>query len=52
MNEIIKLKQLIIEMPETDHHEIKSRAARKGISLKKWVLQAIFEKLKEEKKYE
>lgn len=52
MNEIIKLVQLIIEIPEGDRYEIKRRALKKGITLKKWVLQAILEKIKEEKKYE
>ncbi len=50
--EKIEFTQLIIEVPKEDHQEVKMRALRKGITLKKWVLQAILEKIKEEKKYE
>ncbi len=48
----IEFTQLIIELPKEERTDIKMRALRKGITLKKWVLQAISEKIKEEKKYE
>lgn len=37
----MKLKQLLIEIPERDHRYIKQCAAEEGISIKKFILQAI-----------
>lgn len=45
-------KRLLIDIPIDLHKEIKVRAAVKNITLKVWVLRAIFEAIKTEKSYE
>jgi predicted HicB family RNase H-like nuclease len=47
-----KEKRLVLEMPEVLHNEIKSRAAFRGQSIKEWVLMAIMDQIRKEKKYE
>lgn len=51
-NENLKIKQLMIHIPVDLHAEIKSRAALRNITIKKWVLRAIMEQIKKEKQYE
>ena len=47
-----KVKQLIIEVDESFHKQIKVRALDKNMTVKTWVLSAILEKIKNEKQYE
>lgn len=41
-------KHLIVETPAEIFKEVKKRAIDKGITLKKWILQAILEKMERE----
>lgn len=52
MNNEIEIKRLLIELPADDHAEIKIRAARKNVTIKKWVLRAIAKAIIEENTYE
>lgn len=52
MIDIIKPKKLFIELPAVLHMEIKSRSSARGISLKKYVLRSIIDRIKREKKEE
>jgi predicted DNA binding CopG/RHH family protein len=45
-------KRIIIEVSSEDHKEIKRRATNRGITIRKWVLDAIADKIKKEKQYE
>jgi uncharacterized protein (DUF1778 family) len=45
-------KRLNIEVPEEVRILIKTSAAMHGMSIKKWVLRAIMDKVKKEKQYE
>lgn len=45
-------KQLIIEINENLHKQLKARALNNNMTLKMWVLSAILEKIKNEKQYE
>lgn len=45
-------KQLVLEVPEYLHKDVKIRAANLNISMKVWLLQAIFEKIAQERMYE
>lgn len=47
-----KEKRLVLEMQVVLHNEIKSRAAFRGQSIKEWVLMAIMDQIRKEKKYE
>jgi len=49
--EDVKKKTLILETTALLHSQIKQRAAVRNISIKKWVLQAIIEKMKQEDHY-
>ena len=44
------LKALRINVNDVLHREIKTRASFKGISMKRWILSAILEKIKTEEK--
>lgn len=46
----IRPKRLIVEMSDSEHKEIKIRAARKGISVRAWLLGAIMLRIDYEKK--
>lgn len=41
-----KRKQLVMDISEKDHLEIKKRALNKGITLRVWVMQAIEQMIK------
>lgn len=45
-------KRLVIDLSTEEHVEIKTRAALRNITIKKWVMRAIMEALKKEKQYE
>lgn len=45
-------KRLAVDIDNQLHWAIRSRAALKNITIKKWILQAIFEKIQDEKKSE
>lgn len=47
-----KLKRLVLNINEDDHHEIKRRALFKNITIRAWVSRAIRAAIVEEKKYE
>lgn len=47
-----KEKRLILEIPEILHNEIKARASFRGQTLKSWVLMAILDQIRKEKKHE
>jgi len=47
-----KLKQVIIEMPEELHKEIKIRAAYRNMTMKAWIIRAILDAIAQEQKYE
>lgn len=44
-----KVKRLIVDLPEGMHNDIKGRAAQKNMTIKKYVLQALFEQMKKER---
>jgi len=46
------IKRLIAEIPLEIHNEIKKKAIFHNISLRKWVLQAIMEKITKEEQYQ
>ena len=48
----METKFLLIEVPKQLHKEVKSRAVERGITMRKWILQAIAEKIRVEKLYE
>ena len=45
-------KRITIVTGSEIHTEVKKRAALSGISIRKWVMRAIMDKIKKEKKYE
>ena len=45
-------KQIVIVVTYEDHKEIKRRATNRGVTIRKWVLDAIADKIKKEKQYE
>lgn len=47
-----KNKFIVVEVPESLHIEVKTRATKRGINMKVWMLQAIWEKILQEKQYE
>lgn len=47
-----KQKGLHIDVPEILHYEIKKRSLDRNISIRDWVIIAISERIKEERKYE
>ena len=48
----LNYKFMIIEIPIQLHNEIKTRAAIRGMTLKKYVMQAVSNRIEKEKKYE
>ena len=46
------MKRLVIEVEEVLHREIKKRAAVKGLSIRAYLMDAVFEYIKKEKKRE
>lgn len=42
-------KRLIIDVPDDFHSEIKSRAAKKEMSMKSWVTKVLLKAIREEK---
>ena len=46
-----KRKQLVMDISEKDHLEIKKRALMKGITLRRWLIQAIAQMIKIEDQY-
>ncbi len=47
-----QIKRLIVDIPNELHIEIKMRATKRGISIKKYIIRAIMETIKKEKEYE
>lgn len=45
----MKKKRLVLEVTEDFHREIKSEAAFRGITIRKYILQAIFDRMKHDK---
>ena len=45
-------KRLLLDITEDQHREIKMRAVKRNITIKKWVMRAIAEAIAKEKKYE
>lgn len=48
----MKKKRLVIEVNEDFHKRIKAIAALRNITIRKWVVRAILQALKNEEKYE
>lgn len=46
------LKRMIISMSEEDHREIKARAAKKGVSMRIWIIRALAAQIKREQENE
>lgn len=44
-------KRLLIDLTEEQHGLFKERAARRGITLRKWVMRALIEQIKKEDSY-
>ena len=56
MNDVKKAEKaskiLIINVPKEIHSEIKAQAAWRNITMRQYVLQAILERMRQDKKYE
>lgn len=48
----MKIKRLVIEISEELHKEIKTEAAFRNITIRKYVLQAVLERMKQDKQYQ
>lgn len=46
------VKRMIFELPVKTHCEVKMRAAERNVSIKKWLLIAIQERIEKERQYE
>jgi predicted HicB family RNase H-like nuclease len=46
------VKWIILEIDPQEHHEIKKRAVERNITMKQYILQAIEQRIKYERKYE
>lgn len=46
------IKQLIVEIPEELHYEIKKQAVFKHTTIKQYVIESLIEKIKKEAKYQ
>ena len=51
-NKSLNRKQLLINMTDEFHKEIKIRAAHRNISMTRWVLQAIRDRIKKEQQFD
>ncbi len=49
MYSMIKLKRLAVDLPIELHNEIKAQAAYRNASIRKYVIAAIVEKIKQDK---
>lgn len=47
-----KAKQIAFTLPDEWHTEIKVRASARNVSIKDWILQAIIQRVNQEKQYE
>lgn len=45
-------KRLVIDMPKEGHNELKIRATKRNVTIKKYVLDAIWMRIAQERKYE
>ena len=52
LEEQVKIRRIIIELPTMMHSEIKSCAAARGITVKKYVMRAIIARIKKEREEE
>lgn len=52
MHENNNLKRLVIDLPQSMHNDIKSRAAIRNIPLRTWVIRALQKAINDEKQYE
>lgn len=46
------MKRLTVDVPDEVHKEIKVRAANRMVSIKKWLMMAVFEFIREKELYE
>lgn len=46
------MKRLVVDVPDELHKEIKIRAANRMVSIKKWLMMAVFEFIREKELYE
>lgn len=44
-------KRLVVDLPEGIHTEIKKLALERGITMRRWVLRALIDKIKKESQY-
>jgi len=49
---MLKKKRLIVEVDEEFHAKIKTKAQSRNITIRKWIVRAILQALKQEEKYE
>ncbi len=49
---VLKKKRLIVEVNEEFHAKIKSKALARNITIRKWLIRAILQALKQEEKYD
>lgn len=47
-----RVKRLIADIPEDLHNQVKAQAAFKNMSLTRYIMQALFEKLAKDKQYQ
>jgi len=45
-------KRLIVEVDEEFHAKVKAKALERNITIRKWIVRAILQALKQEEKYE
>lgn len=45
-------KRLIVDMPQSLHHEIKTQASWRNMSIKKYIIETIIERIKKDAKYQ
>lgn len=46
-----KIKRLVIDMPDALHHKIKEQALWRNVTIRKYVIQAILMRMKNDEKY-
>lgn len=50
---MVKISQmLVIEIPKDLHYEIKKQALYRGITIRKYIIQAVIERMKRDEKYQ
>jgi hypothetical protein len=50
--QIIEIERLVVELPADLHHKIKTEALFRHTTMKKYVIEAILERIKRDKRYQ